>query len=88
MDASHVSMRDDYEISCKEIDVLVGVAQKIPGVYGARMTGGGFGGCVVSLVDARRAEAIMARMRADYRAATGIDPTIFACAPGAGVSDA
>jgi galactokinase len=87
MDASHVSMRDDYEISCPEIDQLVALTQKIPGVYGSRMTGGGFGGCTVSLVEAARAEAVMAAMRAGYRAATGIEAPIFACAPGAGVGD-
>ncbi len=88
MNASHVSMRDDYEISCKEIDALVSLAQNIPGVFGSRMTGGGFGGCTVSLVDADRAEAVMARLKADYLAATGYEAMIFACAPGAGVSEA
>ena len=88
MNESHVSMRDDYEISCKEIDQLVALAQKIPGIYGSRMTGGGFGGCTVSLVDADQAEAAMAAIKAGYRAATGIEANVFACAPGAGVSDA
>ena len=88
MNESHVSMRDDYEISCPEIDKLVAVAQGVSGVYGSRMTGGGFGGCTVSLVDADKAEAAMAAIKAGYRAATGIEATVFACAPGAGVSDA
>ena len=88
MSASHVSMRDDYEISCPEIDILVGIAEKIPGVYGSRMTGGGFGGCTVSLVDAARVDAVTAEMRRAYQAATGHVSTIFACTPAAGVSDA
>ena len=88
MNESHVSMRDEYEISCPEIDKLVAVAQSVSGVYGSRMTGGGFGGCTVSLVDADKAEAAMAAIEGGYRAATGIEATVFACAPGAGVSDA
>jgi galactokinase len=88
MSASHVSMRDDYEISCPEIDVLVGIAERIPGVYGSRMTGGGFGGCTVSLVDAARVAAVTVEMRRAYQAATGHVATIFACTPAAGVSDA
>jgi len=48
---SHASMRDDYEISCEEIDFLVDTAAALPGCFGARMTGGGFGGCTVNLVD-------------------------------------
>ena len=51
MNASHVSLRDDYEVSCKELDVLAETAWKIPGVIGSRMTGGGFGGCTVSIVE-------------------------------------
>ena len=50
MNASHVSLRDDYEVSCQEIDILVDLAWKIPGVVGSRITGGGFGGCTVSIV--------------------------------------
>ncbi len=50
MNQSHISLRDDYEVSCEEIDVLVEEAWKIPGVIGSRITGGGFGGCTVSIV--------------------------------------
>lgn len=50
MNASHVSLRDDYEVSCEEIDILVDLAWQIPGVIGSRITGGGFGGCTVSIV--------------------------------------
>lgn len=50
MNQSHISLRDDYEVSCEEIDILVDLAWKIPGVIGSRITGGGFGGCTVSIV--------------------------------------
>ena len=85
MNASHASMRDDYEISCSEVDCLVEIAQRQDGVYGSRMTGGGFGGCTVSLVEASALEATMAAMKKLYREATGLDSTIFACSPSAGV---
>jgi galactokinase len=88
MDASHVSMRDDFEISCPEIDVLVDLAQRLPGVFGSRMTGGGFGGCTVSLVEAEAVETVIAELGRGYEAATGIRPTIFACAPSAGAGRA
>ena len=52
MNESHVSMRDDFEISCREVDQMVELTQAVDGVYGARMTGGGFGGCTISLVEA------------------------------------
>ncbi|TBW38739.1 galactokinase [Siculibacillus lacustris] len=85
MNASYASMRDDYEISCAEVDVLVDIAQKLPGVLGSRMTGGGFGGCTVSLVETAAVGEFMATVAASYRAATGLDPTVFACSPAAGV---
>ncbi|MCE9547740.1 MAG: galactokinase [Planctomycetia bacterium] len=77
---SHVSMRDDFEISCPEIDVLVEAAKNIGearGVFGSRMTGGGFGGCTVSLVKADSADRIADKLRREYRARTGIEPTLF-----------
>ena len=58
MTESHRSLRDDYEVSCHELDVLVYTALAEKGVYGARMTGGGFGGCAIALVDAARLEAV------------------------------
>jgi galactokinase len=85
MNQSHTSMRDDYEITCPEIDTMVEIAQKLPGVHGARMTGGGFGGCTVSLVEAGKVDAFIESLRTAYKAATGIDATIFACSPGNGV---
>lgn len=85
MNQSHASMRDDYEISCEEVDVLVDIAQRQPGVFGSRMTGGGFGGCTVSLVEAGAAEAFMENVKAAYEKATGLKSTIFACSPQQGV---
>ena len=86
-DASHVSMRDDYEISCREVDVMVDLARALPGVLGARMTGGGFGGCTVSLVEAGAVEAFEAKLREAYRAATGLVADVFACTPAAGAGE-
>jgi galactokinase len=79
-------MRDDYEITCTEIDVLAALAQALPGVYGSRMTGGGFGGCTVSLVEAGAVERVAERLADGYRQATGLDPDIFTCVPGGGVA--
>ncbi len=84
MDASHASMRDDYEISCPEIDRMVDIAQAQRGVYGSRMTGGGFGGCTVSLVDVTVVDKFMADLARLYKEATGLEAMIFACSPMAG----
>ena len=84
MNASHVSMRDDFEITCPEIDALVGLAQRVDGVYGSRMTGGGFGGCTVSLVEADAVDRASRMMIDGYRVATGLESEIFACAPSGG----
>jgi galactokinase len=86
MNESHVSMRDDYEISCRELDVLVELAWRIEGVLGSRMTGGGFGGCTVSMVRVESVERFGASLAAGYAAATGITPEMLICSPGDGVS--
>ncbi len=85
MNESHVSMRDDFEISCREVDIMVELNAAVEGVYGARMTGGGFGGCTISLVDADAVEDFTHRVADGYRAATTVEPQIFSCSPGAGV---
>ena len=77
MAASHASMRDDYEISCPEIDTLVEIASGIPGVYGTRMTGGGFGGCTVSLVHVEAAAAVVQQLSSEYETRTGIRPETY-----------
>lgn len=80
MDESHVSMRDDFEISCPELDAMVEAAQATEGCFGARMTGGGFGGCAVALVDAAQADAFAAQVAAQYQTATGLTPELYICA--------
>jgi galactokinase len=75
--ASHVSQRDDYQVSIPEIDWLVETARKEPDVYGARLTGGGFGGSVVLLTRASRGEEISRRVGACYAQHTGATPTIL-----------
>jgi galactokinase len=87
MNGSHISMRDDFEISRAEVDVMVAIAQAQAGCYGARLTGGGFGGCCVALVDASSAEAFTAAVAAQYAQATGLTPSIYVtpAAAGAGV---
>lgn len=84
MYASHASLRDDYEVSCRELDLLVDLARSSLGVYGARMTGGGFGGCTVSLVRDDSAAAFESHIAKSYRQATGIAPEIFVCEPAQG----
>jgi len=89
MYASHASLRDDYEVSCRELDAVVEIAASIGlagGVYGCRMTGGGFGGCAVALVDAGKVAAITAKIAADYKAKTGREATIFSSRPAAGAT--
>ncbi len=89
MYASHASLRDDYEVSCAELDVVVDIAQAIGakgGVYGCRMTGGGFGGCTVALVKADSVDAISKKIGVDYKKKTGIEPTMFVSRPAAGAT--
>ena len=71
MNASHVSLRDDYAVSCEEIDVLVFEAWKVPGVIGSRITGGGFGGCTVSIVKDEAVENFKAQVGEAYTRRTG-----------------
>jgi galactokinase len=84
MNASHVSMRDDYEISCREIDLLVAFAGQVDGVLGARMTGGGFGGCTINLVRVEAVDRFAETVGRAYQEATGITPQFLICRPGAG----
>ncbi len=84
MYASHDSLRDDFEVSCPELDHLVHTARGLDGVIGARMTGGGFGGSTVTLCKAQQAEAIAAELVASYEAEFGFAPEIFATRPAEG----
>jgi galactokinase len=89
MYASHVSLRDYYEVSCAELDAVVEIAGAIGetgGVFGCRMTGGGFGGCAVALVKTDAVDAISRKIGADYRQKTGIEATLFVSRPAAGAT--
>lgn len=85
MQASHASLRDDYAVSCPELDALVAAALAIPGCYGSRMTGGGFGGCTVSLVADSALAAFTTAIGKDYNAATGRMATVYVCSASDGV---
>jgi galactokinase len=84
--ASHRSLRHDYEVSCAELDFLVDTAIATPGVYGARMTGGGFGGCTVNLVDPSHIAAFETTLSEAYRARFNITPTFYPVRPSPGAS--
>ena len=79
MAESHRSLRDDYEVSSAELDLMVELAQPIEGVYGARMTGGGFGGCTVNLVVAEHTDQFRERVAVGYERATQLKPEIYIC---------
>jgi galactokinase len=81
---SHNSLRDDYEVSCPELDFLVEEAMKVKGVYGARMTGGGFGGCIVALVQPRSVQALTEHLMDVYPKRFKIEPIVFASTATAG----
>ncbi len=79
MAESHASLRDDYEVSCGGLDVMVELARGFDACFGARMTGGGFGGCTIHLVNASRCEEFVSYIRAAYQQAAGIAPEIYVC---------
>jgi galactokinase len=79
MAKAHASYRDDFEASCPEADLMVDLANRQPGLVGARLTGGGFGGCTVNLVENEHAEAFREAVGSAYQAATGIKPEIYLC---------
>jgi galactokinase len=81
---SHASLRDLYEVSLPELDTLVELAFEQPGCMGARLTGAGFGGCVIALVEAGSVERVMSSVEAGYEARTGRPTTAFICHPSAG----
>jgi galactokinase len=89
MYASHYSLKDEYEVSCAELDAVVQIAQEIGpggGVHGCRMTGGGFGGCTVALVQSDQVKTISDRMAVEYEKRTKIAPTLFVSRPAAGAT--
>jgi len=86
MNESHLSMRDDFEISTPALDAMVECARAADGCHGARMTGGGFGGCVVALVGEDASPAFLDRVARLYRDRTRLEPALYLCRPQAGVS--
>lgn len=86
MDASHESLKNDFEVSCKELDLMVLLARGVSGVYGSRMTGAGFGGCTVSLVRPDAVDRFIPAVAAAYRDQTGIEPGLYVFRPSEGAS--
>ncbi|HET8548117.1 MAG TPA: galactokinase, partial [Bryobacteraceae bacterium] len=85
--ASHRSLQHDYQVSCPELDFLVDTALALDGVYGARMTGGGFGGCTVNLVRTDAVDTFAERIRAEYRRKYAIEAPVYRCIPAAGACE-
>jgi galactokinase len=83
---SHRSLQQDYEVSCKELDLLVEIASSCEGVYGSRMTGGGFGGCTITLVRANSVGAFQEKITQAYKAKTGITPDLYVCSAAQGAA--
>ena len=86
MDASDESLRDDYEVTCAELDAMTGIARSLESCYGARMTGAGFGGCTVNLVAADRVADFSDRLMDAYTAETGTTGAIIVSLPAEGAS--
>lgn len=84
---SHASLRDDYEVSVPEVDALVAIANDLDDVYGSRMTGGGFGGCTVTLARASAAPRVVDQIRREYARRTGLDADVIVCTPSSGASE-
>ena len=86
MDASHESLRHDFEVSRRELDAIVAIARAQPGCHGARMTGAGFGGCAVALVARAAAEAFAAEVASRYERVVGLTPAVYVCRPSEGAT--
>ena len=87
MAQSHLSLKNDYEVSCRELDIMVELASGREGVVGSRMTGGGFGGCTINLVRTLAVQKFKAGIAEDYKHATGIDAEIYVLKAGIGVAE-
>jgi galactokinase len=87
MASSHQSLRDDYEVSSDELDLRVELAQKVEGVYGARMTGGGFGGCTINLVAEEHAEEFQQTVASEYERVTKLKPEVYVCTAANGAEE-
>lgn len=86
MNESHDSLRDDFEVTNENLDVIVNIARDIEGCYGARMTGAGFGGCAVALVDSRFLDGFKTRVAKEYQRAFSMEPKVYVCSPSDGAS--
>jgi galactokinase len=86
MNASHASLRDLYEVSSVELDTMVELLRSQPGCYGSRLTGAGFGGCAVALMEAGAVDAAIPAVAAAYRARTGLTPALYPTRAAAGAS--
>ncbi|MFZ1040107.1 MAG: galactokinase [Anaerolineales bacterium] len=86
LNAGHISLRDDFEITNDALNQIVEAAQEQSSCYGARMTGGGFGGCAIALVDAGKVNAFVDSVEKAYRKKSGLDPQIYVCKASAGAS--
>jgi galactokinase len=84
---SHRSLQHDYEVSCEELDFLVDHALPLPGVYGARMTGGGFGGCTVTMLRPEALRAFRQQIAKEYAERFAVTPEFHECVPSAGASE-
>jgi galactokinase len=87
MNASHTSLRDDFEVSCRELDLLVEIARSVDGVYGARLTGAGFGGCILALAQHAAAEKVATAIYERYPPAAGREARVYICQPSDGASE-
>jgi galactokinase len=87
MNASHDSLRDDYEVSCAELDVMVDIARAQKGVLGARMTGGGFGGCTVNLIRTESVDAFIDKVSSEYERRLNLKPDIIISTPAQGAHE-
>ncbi|HLM58481.1 MAG TPA: galactokinase [Pyrinomonadaceae bacterium] len=87
MNESHFSLRDDYEVSCKELDLMADLGRARPGVYGARMMGGGFGGCTINLVEEPAVESFLAEVPQAYERETGLKPAVYLCRASEGAGE-
>jgi len=86
MNESHESLRDDYEVSCRELDMMVASAREAPGCFGARLTGAGFGGCAVAMVDPAHIDAFTSQTSAKYEELTALEPVLYPVTASQGVS--
>ncbi len=86
MNESHESLRDDYEVSCRELDMMVASAREAPGCFGARLTGAGFGGCAVAMVDPDHIDAFTSQTSAKYEELTALEPVLYPVTASQGVS--